>query len=257
MAFPCFARDKVFSRSQDRNAHIKQKKDSEHQAYIRNQAQELTARFSRTIEDAACGLTDVASLHPAAEDPVVQFHDLDQDDLPFSRDMNVDVEDADPLLDLEGSIMSSSEKPVEDSEDEMESDFLATAFADTGLCLDENEATFDFLPAPGLDQVEEGEDGPGPTAAASQQSPLGRLLDDDDGEQHTWNWHDSAGKIYGYRQTAYQRWNEISSGDGEKGREQYRPFSSRLDWEVAQWAVKNKIKQGALNRLLQIPQVKS
>lgn len=210
----------------------------------------------RTIEDASCGLTDVAFLHPATEDPVVQLHDVDQDDLPSSCNMNVDVIDANPLLDLEGSIVSSSEELVEDSENKMESDFLATAFGDAGLSLNENEAIFDFLPAPDLDQVKEGEDGLGPTTAANQQSPLGHLLDNDDGEQHTWHWHDSAGKIYGYQQTAYQPWNKVLSGDMEKGREQYQPFSSKLDWEIAQWAVKNKIKQVALNHLLQIPQVK-
>ncbi|KAE9389172.1 hypothetical protein BT96DRAFT_762258, partial [Gymnopus androsaceus JB14] len=35
----------------------------------------------------------------------------------------------------------------------------------------------------------------------------------------------------------------------------YKPFRNRLDWEIAQWAVKEKIHQKSFNRLLNIPQV--
>ncbi|KAJ3819830.1 hypothetical protein F5880DRAFT_1466499, partial [Lentinula raphanica] len=34
------------------------------------------------------------------------------------------------------------------------------------------------------------------------------------------------------------------------------PFASRLDWEISQWAVKEKVSQSSFNRLLKIPQVK-
>ncbi|KAJ3820901.1 hypothetical protein F5880DRAFT_1452117, partial [Lentinula raphanica] len=34
------------------------------------------------------------------------------------------------------------------------------------------------------------------------------------------------------------------------------PFGSRLEWEFSQWAVKEKVSQSSINRLLKIPQVK-
>ncbi|KIK50407.1 hypothetical protein GYMLUDRAFT_110459, partial [Collybiopsis luxurians FD-317 M1] len=35
----------------------------------------------------------------------------------------------------------------------------------------------------------------------------------------------------------------------------YVPFSSHIEWELAQWAIKEKISQKSFNWLLQIPQV--
>ncbi|KAF9058790.1 hypothetical protein BDP27DRAFT_1240270, partial [Rhodocollybia butyracea] len=35
----------------------------------------------------------------------------------------------------------------------------------------------------------------------------------------------------------------------------YHPFASQLDWEIAQWAVTEKISQKALDCLLNVPQV--
>ncbi|KAJ3737970.1 hypothetical protein EV360DRAFT_9234, partial [Lentinula raphanica] len=35
----------------------------------------------------------------------------------------------------------------------------------------------------------------------------------------------------------------------------YSPFASRLEWEISQWAVKEKVSQSSFNRLLEIPQV--
>ncbi|KAJ3765991.1 hypothetical protein FB446DRAFT_614419, partial [Lentinula raphanica] len=45
----------------------------------------------------------------------------------------------------------------------------------------------------------------------------------------------------------------ISSGKEEST---YSPFASRLEWEISQWAVKEKVSQSSFNRLLEIPQVK-
>ncbi|KAJ3756691.1 hypothetical protein EV360DRAFT_30984, partial [Lentinula raphanica] len=36
----------------------------------------------------------------------------------------------------------------------------------------------------------------------------------------------------------------------------YSPFPSRLEWEISQWAVKEKVSQSSFNRLLKIPQIK-
>ncbi|KAJ3752442.1 hypothetical protein EV360DRAFT_20913, partial [Lentinula raphanica] len=36
----------------------------------------------------------------------------------------------------------------------------------------------------------------------------------------------------------------------------YSPFSSRLEWEIAQWAVRERVSQSSFDRLLKIPQMK-
>ncbi|KAJ3766943.1 hypothetical protein EV361DRAFT_781758, partial [Lentinula raphanica] len=68
--------------------------------------------------------------------------------------------------------------------------------------------------------------------------------------------HSTAGEVIRVDRDVQQRWNGISSRKEETAdAECYSPFSSRTEWEIAQWAVKDKISQGSLNRLLQIPQV--
>ncbi|KAJ3717349.1 hypothetical protein C8R42DRAFT_564469, partial [Lentinula raphanica] len=36
----------------------------------------------------------------------------------------------------------------------------------------------------------------------------------------------------------------------------YQPFESRLEWEISQWAVKEKLLQKSFDRLLKIPELK-
>jgi len=254
MSFPCFVCNRVFLRSQDRTAHIRQKNDTVHREYVRDRAKTLSARFSETIQAASAPLQP-----PVFHSLSVKSNDVDLDDLPSSTDMNIDFEDLD-LSDQEGSIVSSSEElVVEDAE--IDNDVLAKTFGDAvsaldGLGLDDNEAKFDFLPAPGFEpDVTELEAGPGSTTAANRRERLGRVLDDDESQPHTWRWDHAAGKAYRQEESVYQRWKELFSGNEVHDQVGYRPFHSRLDWELAQWAVKNKIKQGSLNRLLRIPQV--
>ena len=255
MNFPCFVCEKVFFRSQDRTAHLNQKKDTAHQSYTRNQAQKLTARFSDAIQAASVDVR-TSTDHYTQQLLSIESNDVDRDDLPSSRDMNIDPEDPDSLSDLEGSIVSSFEDPVAEHEDQYDGDVLRKAFWDAtsaleDLQLDENEAKFDFLPAPGLDMdVPEEQEDPEPTDAVHPRAPLGRILDDDESEPHTWRWHQSAGKVYRREESVYQEWKRIFSENEENGKEGYQPFHSQLDWEVAQWALKNKIGQGALDCFL-------
>jgi hypothetical protein len=79
---------------------------------------------------------------------------------------------------------------------------------------------------------------------------------EDDIDTWTWQWHPSAGKVYRYEPTVHQQWQGLFSMEGTNANEGYQPFTSRLDWEVAQWAVKEKIPQRSFNRLLRIPQVR-
>ncbi|KAJ3738228.1 hypothetical protein EV360DRAFT_2832, partial [Lentinula raphanica] len=75
-------------------------------------------------------------------------------------------------------------------------------------------------------------------------------------EDNTWIWHPTAGKVIRMDRNIEKRWLGIKSGKDEADSTGcYSPFSSRLEWEVTQWAVKEKVSQGSVNRLLQIPQV--
>ncbi|KAJ3767171.1 hypothetical protein FB446DRAFT_625254, partial [Lentinula raphanica] len=78
---------------------------------------------------------------------------------------------------------------------------------------------------------------------------------DEEDEEDKCKWHPTAGEVIRLDKDVQQRWKGICSRKEETDAGCYSPFSSRTEWEIAQWAVKDKISQGSLNRLLQIPQV--
>ncbi|KIK49784.1 hypothetical protein GYMLUDRAFT_101665, partial [Collybiopsis luxurians FD-317 M1] len=67
--------------------------------------------------------------------------------------------------------------------------------------------------------------------------------------------HPTAGKIERHEPALNARW-QLLFAHGEAPNDQYKPFRSRLDWEIAQWALREKIPQKSVNRLLQIPELK-
>ncbi|KAF5378642.1 hypothetical protein D9757_006259 [Collybiopsis confluens] len=87
------------------------------------------------------------------------------------------------------------------------------------------------------------------------------LTKDDDDEPRSWRWHPTAGQILRHEPGIFQRWEELFSEiKVEEGSSRksvgYHPFTSRVDWEVAQWAIKEKVSQKSFDRLLQIPEIK-
>ncbi|THU95857.1 hypothetical protein K435DRAFT_665523 [Dendrothele bispora CBS 962.96] len=44
---------------------------------------------------------------------------------------------------------------------------------------------------------------------------------------------------------------DIGGGD-----EQFHPFSSKLDWQLARWAITEWVSQSSFNKLLEIPEIK-
>ncbi|KAJ3713079.1 hypothetical protein C8R42DRAFT_535199, partial [Lentinula raphanica] len=66
-----------------------------------------------------------------------------------------------------------------------------------------------------------------------------------------------AGEVLRRESTVYRRWQRIFSGKDKKVMDDYQPFESRLEWEISQWAVKEKLSQKAFDRLLKIPEVQS
>ncbi|KAF5381819.1 hypothetical protein D9757_008321 [Collybiopsis confluens] len=86
----------------------------------------------------------------------------------------------------------------------------------------------------------------------------GALVKNEEDEPRTWWWHPTAGKVIGKDDSVYHKWKNIflEQSENQTSVKEYFPFASQLDWEVAEWAVKEKISQKSFDRFLQIPQVK-
>jgi len=98
---------------------------------------------------------------------------------------------------------------------------------------------------------------PEPGVSIPPASPIIRQLDDVP-EARVVDWHETAGAVLpeGVEPNIRERWENLFGAETEDlPNTGYAPFSSRLDWEIAHWAVKENIGQGSLNRLLAIPEV--
>ena len=288
MEFTCFVCNRTFSRPQDRHSHLHLKQDKVHQEYVRRQATQLRFHFSNAVAVAskasrprnpAHGLMTAPqaprmagpSLRASSEEEdfpphelVTEPPDVNQGDLPLSHDMEIDSVEMESLLDEEGSIVSSPDDIVNPQQFECEEEGewnnlgfearLLNAARSMGMDVEDAGEVFDFLPDPEVEDSSEDNGGLGSATSAHPQ--MHRVLLEDDSTTRTWHWHPTAGKVYDYESTVHERWQNIFSkgNDGNPGQE-YWPFNSRLDWEIAQWAVKEKITQRSFNRLLQIPQV--
>ena len=222
-------------------------------------------RFSETVQAATSAVASASSsLPPVLEAPSVEVNDVDSGDLPSSRDMDIDQGQED-ASDKEGSICSQPDVPVEDIEGKEEEALYthsvnaATCALLDGVDLNNIDDVFDFLPNPDLDDTTEGEASAGPSGTATTYRPMHRTLVDDDAESRTYAWHSSAGKGQEDRRAnIHARWEALfgyRAGTSNASDDQYKPFQSRLDWEIAQWAITENITQRSLNRLLEIPQV--
>lgn len=179
----------------------------------------------------------------------------------FQRASEVEVEEdeeddgEEDDLDVEGLEVPDSvedqrdrELVVETVEEEEELDAVAEVMGDLlqELQLASEEELAEYLPVPNLGEEIE-------TPPDSEASPLHRKLVEPP-DTRVSDWHSTAGKVEFLDQTALQRWTRLL---GNQQDETYRPFDSQIDWELAHWAVKEKIPQGSLDRLLGIPKVRA
>ena len=113
------------------------------------------------------------------------------------------------------------------------------------------------------DDMEEGEAGPGPQTAANRIRRDASSVDTahlvfQNGDECIRITHDSAGKILRFedppRYIPADEDGDTVMGMGDVSNP-FAPFSSELDWRVAQWAVKDGPGHNAFNRLLEIPGV--
>ncbi|KAJ3718881.1 hypothetical protein C8R42DRAFT_556952, partial [Lentinula raphanica] len=56
--------------------------------------------------------------------------------------------------------------------------------------------------------------------------------------------HPKAGKVLRVSENVHEKWKRVLSGKEE---DVYSLFGSRLDWEISQWAVKEKVSQASFN----------
>lgn len=191
-------------------------------------------------------VTCQAASSPAA---LVQEHDVDQDDLPSSFAMNIDSS-SEVSSDFEQGIISGPEMLVEENNNN--EDFVqkmsdeATDFLGA-LDLPDLPESFDFLPNPDFDIGERGSS-PRSSTAADRHT-----LFNIEAEKPTYKWHQTAGRVYGQEPIILARWQVLYNAGPDM--QAYKPFNSRLDWEMAQWAIKENIPQKSFNWLLSIPQV--
>ena len=111
--------------------------------------------------------------------------------------------------------------------------------------------------------LEEGEAGPGPQTAANRirqgaSSVNTARLVFQNADECIRITHDSAGEILRFedppRYILADEDGDTVMGMGDVSNP-FAPFSSELDWRVAQWAVKDGPGHNAFNRLLEIPGV--
>jgi len=96
-----------------------------------------------------------------------------------------------------------------------------------------------------------------PIAGPSRHGPTGFLEDEDDERVEVI--HSTAGKVIRMEKTIHERWRNHFGVQNENVEEEetgaFHPFESKLDWEIACWAIEEGIGHGALDRLLAIPGV--
>lgn len=242
MAFPCFVCDKVFNRAQDRNSHIRLKRDDIHRQHLQHQQQNVISQFSATVEAVTSAATTSPSRPFIIPNVTVECNDVDKDDLPSSTAMDIDTS--------ESGVESDGDHSIVETMDQEDQTTMNDSHGPGAIDFDAFAETFDFLPDPDFNAAEDNMD-----IEPSHDNPhhARRTLIDIDAELPTVKWHPTAGQVYGKEPIVHARWQSLFDSGTEI--RAYQPFQSRLDWEVAQWAIKEKISQKSFNRLLNIPQV--
>jgi hypothetical protein len=149
--------------------------------------------------------------------------------------------------------------------------------------IEEDYHLFDFIPVPSTEDI--GEAGPGPSTLAQAAKKLQHRFLDDDDDTRIEDVFEGAGMVIRMNENLHQQWQklfghvededgdvemsgnvEMSGMEGEAedtpattsgGNAFYYPFSSELDWHVANWVIKESPGNNAFDRFLAIPGVRS
>ncbi|KAF5344499.1 hypothetical protein D9757_015048 [Collybiopsis confluens] len=268
MDFSCPVCDRSFSRYQDRDLHMDLKDDGPHRRYVSLQTRRLSQQFNNTVNAALVAAT-TSSQSPTNQNsqPItVPNHSVDRLAAePLTDDkMDVDSEmDVDGVDGVDGNETDGTEGSIEvemvdagvNEESRKDAAFAEVLETAAEIMLEHSDA-FNFLPDVTGQEADRHEDNDDTTSMQTYRR-MDRTLLEDEVESRTYRWHPTAGKTYGYKPDAHMRWKALFSGSKSKSHEQnYRPFSCRLDWELAQWAIQEKITHSSFDRLLQILEVK-
>lgn len=133
---------------------------------------------------------------------------------------------------------------------ESDSDESSISYSDDD---DPEEILKEFLEPPSLHQVFEDVAG-----GTEPDNEIYRKLDSADEDEQVEEVWDGAGRVIGMRQGIRLIWEKYEGAEDvmDDPVDIYQPFCSALDWKIAHWCMK-EIGQGALNRLLAIPEVVS
>ncbi|KAF5339496.1 hypothetical protein D9757_015386 [Collybiopsis confluens] len=244
----------------DRLAHLNLTQDRTHRRHVRRENKVVDRRFTEALETAAqakrhgsrrykrkpepkcmdveVGLDEHLSSSYQMDIEHVSFHDLDFGDSSEDR-----------LLDEPGSLVEVDELGNQEQMD----DALSEQMSDERNSEREESGDFHFLPDPTKDGMLE--DNNDPKSGIPTYRPMNHSLVEDD-TPDTCVWHSTAGGVFGYQRNVYERWQKILSKKGTDVDKNYEPFASRLEWEMARWAVMEKVSQRSFDRLLQIPHFK-
>lgn len=166
--------------------------------------------------------------------------DSDQDD-PADFIFNKEASEAEETLDLVDD-QANREIFVEEVEEDLDkvAEIMEEALNAFQLSLEED--LVDYLPTPIV-----------PTEVQPTSNSLSRKLVEAPDSRFT-SWHPTAGKVLSVDHTIQEHWKKLFDNQDNRN-ENYKPFSSQTDWELGQWAIKEKTKQGSFNQLLNLPGV--
>jgi hypothetical protein len=129
--------------------------------------------------------------------------------------------------------------------------------------LDDMDDTFYFIQGPIEPAI--GEAGPSNTGKTSRHIPMKRHLEEEE-DSRVEETHPTAGAVIRMHDHLHAKWqkhfgNQYHDGDvdmdeGDEDKRLFFPFASELDWNVANWAVKDGPGHKAFDRLLSIPGVR-
>ncbi|KAF5348218.1 hypothetical protein D9757_015201 [Collybiopsis confluens] len=252
MDFPCIVCNRSFSRPQDRLSHLTLSHDPQHRAHLHQQSQTVGKRFRDAAASARKArfrrkpiqIANISRILPG--EPRIS-HPMDVDTefrMVEKRNKDGEINNPELLLDEEGSIAS-------EDEDLEAHKYQRNSVSEHGM---NDNTDFDFLPAPTKEKTSENSTELTPDA---MDAPMPhRSLVEDDEQSWTWKWHPTAGEVFERRSHVHKQWSRLFSGNGVKTGKSYKPFASRLEWEVVQWAVQEKVSQKSFDRRLKIPQLR-
>lgn len=225
-------------------SHLAQASDGAHRKYYDN----LYCTLNFDISAAPTAPTASAETRIAFETHVayrVHENNVDEDDDDVDNDGGGEPELLDTAeLQVDRKIVVESVQEEEEEEEEL--DAVAEAMGDLlrKFELTSEEELAEHLPVPDFGEPEE------QTAGETPELLHRRLLDPPDAQ--VIDWHPTGGQVEYMDRTALDRWMKLT---GNQPDGTYKPFRSQIDWQITHWAVKEKISQGSLDRLLSIPQV--